>query len=295
MSVAFAAHPSPGAYWAQELLNAGYCIIPDLMPKAKVSALEKDLDERFTLTPFCEGAFYGTRTKRFGSLLKRSALAAEFVMNETILDVVQTVLGPYCDRFQLNLAQGLGIWPGEAEQVPHRDHDMWPGPKGKIEYLVNVMWPITPFAKENGATLIWPGSHRHPDSYYIDREEAVFAEMEPGSVLLFLGSTLHGGGANRTLNPRTGIVVGYSLGWLKSHEAQLLAYPPEVARQYAPELAALIGYQLHRPNIGNYEGQCPSLLLAGAVPEYLPAVDGLGPDHAKEAAAFKARQTAQPI
>jgi ectoine hydroxylase-related dioxygenase (phytanoyl-CoA dioxygenase family) len=291
MSVAYAQKPTPSAAdWAARLLDKGYCIVPDLMPKTKVAALAADLDERFDKTPFCQGAFYGSRTKRFGGLLKRSPLAADFVMHDTIHEIVRTALGPFCDWYQLNLAQGLGIWPGEPEQVPHRDQDMWGGVKGQTEYLVNVMWPFTPFRKENGATLIWPDSHRCQHTFILDREDAVYAEMDPGSALLFLGSTLHGAGANRTSKPRTGIVVGYSLGWLRPHEAQWLVYPPEVARNFPPEVTELIGYRQHRPNLGNYEGQCPSVLLKGPVPDYLQAQDDLRPDQAREITAFRERQ-----
>jgi ectoine hydroxylase-related dioxygenase (phytanoyl-CoA dioxygenase family) len=290
MSVAFAQRPSAAEYWTQELFDKGYCIVPDLIATTKVAALHDDLKERFARTPFSDGDFYGRCTKRFGSLLKRSAHAADFVMHPTILEIAQAVLGPHCDRMQLNLAQGLEIWPGEGEQNPHRDQDMWRGAKGETEYLLNVMWPFMPYREENGATLVWPKSHRCQDKYYMDRKDAVFAEMDPGSALLFLGSTLHGAGANRTTTPRTGIVVGYTLGWLKPYENQWLVYPPDVARNFSPELAALVGYQQHRPNIGNYEGQCPSILLRGEVADYLRAVDELRPDQVSEVAEFKALQ-----
>ena len=40
-----------------------------------------------------------------------------------------------------------------------------------------------------------------------------------------------------------GINVGYTLSWLRQEENQYLACPPEVARELAPELARLVGYQ----------------------------------------------------
>ncbi|MBV9046507.1 MAG: phytanoyl-CoA dioxygenase family protein, partial [Alphaproteobacteria bacterium] len=133
----------PESNWSERLLENRYCIIPNLMPPPKVRALHDDLRERFEKTGFSDGDFYGRRTKRFGGLLKRSAHAAAFVQNPLILDIAQSVLGLHCDRFQLNLTQALEIWPGEPEQLPHRDQDMWQGPKGQIEYLINVMWPFT--------------------------------------------------------------------------------------------------------------------------------------------------------
>src|SRR5437773_2741242 len=127
----------PSRDWADELLAHGYCIIPDLVSTAKVAALHHDLRGRFERTPVSDGDFYGRRTKRFGGLLKRSAHAAAFVQHPAILDIDQTILGRFCDRFQLNLTQALEIWAGEGEQIPHRDQDMWRGAQGEIEYLIN--------------------------------------------------------------------------------------------------------------------------------------------------------------
>lgn len=67
---------------------------------------------------------------------------------------------------------------------------------------------------------------------------------------------------------------------------QWLVYPPAIARRFSPELAALVGYAQHRPNLGNVEGQCPSILLRDDVASHLPAIDALRPDQADAAAEF---------
>ena len=280
----------PPSQWTEQLLAQGYCVIPDLMPRNTVDALYGDLKERFDHTPFSEGDFYGTRTKRFGGVLKRSRHAADFVMHPEILTIADRVLGPNCDRFNLNLMQALEIYPGEAEQPPHRDQDMWRAQAGSMEYLINVMWAFTPYTASNGGTVLWPGSHRGEQQARPDRNQAVSAEFEPGSALVFLGSTLHGGGANRTNTPRAGMIVSYCLGWLKPYENQWLAYPPNIAKSFSPDLAALVGYQLHRPNLGNYDGNCPSILLRDDVPEYLGHADSLRPEQVEPARMFKERQ-----
>jgi ectoine hydroxylase-related dioxygenase (phytanoyl-CoA dioxygenase family) len=94
---------------------------------------------------------------------------------------------------------------------------------------------------------------------------------------LFLGSTVHSGGENTSNLPRRGLIISYCLGWLKPWENQWLAYPPEVAKSFAPELAALVGYQQHRPSLCNYEGQCPSVLLKDEA-SWQPFVDALLPE-----------------
>jgi hypothetical protein len=276
--------------WTDVLLEQGWCVIPSLLPKAAIAALDADLSLDFAETPFCKGGFYGERTKRFGRLLARSALAASIVRNELVLGIVHRVLSPWCDIVQLNLTQALALHPGAPPQFPHRDQDMWRGAIGETEYLVNVMWPFTRYTRENGATIVWPDSHgrRALDPEPPRGEFAV--ELEPGSALLFLGSTLHCAGGNASDEVRRGAIVSYCLGWLKPYENQWLAYPPEIARCFDPELAALVGYQQHRPNLGNYEGQCPSVLLQRHVPERLAATDALRPDQQALLAGFRREQ-----
>jgi hypothetical protein len=287
-------HGTAVHHWSRVLLDEGYCVIPGLLPRATIKALDDDLEADFLDTPFCLGPFYGHRTKRFGRLLLRSTLAQKIVRHELVLAIAKRVLSPWCDTIQLNLTQALALHPGAPPQLPHRDQDMWRGAIGEMEYLVNVMWPFTHYARENGATLVWPNSHgpRALDPEPPQAELAV--ELEPGSALLFLGSTLHGAGGNASKEIRRGAIISYCLGWLKPYENQWLAYPPEVARSFDPELAALVGYAQHRPNLGNFEGQCPSVLLRDQIPRRIGAVDALRPDQEALVAEFVRNQKWQP-
>jgi ectoine hydroxylase-related dioxygenase (phytanoyl-CoA dioxygenase family) len=207
-------------------------------------------------------------------------------MHPLVLEIVEQMLLPWCDRIALNLTQAIEIHPGALPQLPHRDQDMWQGSKGALEYLVNVMWPLTAFTRLNGGTRLWTGSQFDQDTPVLPEQEAIVPTVVPGDALIFLGSTLHGGGGNTSAAPRRGIVISYCLGWLKPFELQWLVYPPQAARHFSRELAALVGYAQHRPNLGNVEGQCPSILLGDHVPAHLPAIDALRPDQAEAAAMF---------
>lgn len=261
-----------------QLLDHGYCVLPGALPRKTIAALDGDLAPAFAQTPFCQGGFYGARTKRFGRLLARSPHAADLVMHPQILDIAAEVLSPWCDCIQLNLTQGIALHPDALPQLPHRDQEMWRGAVGETEYLVNVMWPFTPYREENGTTLIWPDSHGAQALQPNPASDAIPIALDPGDALIFLGSTLHGAGGNRTDTIRRGAIVSYCLGWLKPYENQWLAYPPETARHFPRPLAALLGYRQHRPNLGNHEGQCPSILLDDRQAEPLGAIDALRPD-----------------
>ncbi len=78
--------------------------------------------------------------------------------------------------------------------------------------------------------------------------------MPPGSVLFYLGSTIHGGGANTTKAPRAGLINTYSLGWLRQEENQYLTVPREIADSYPDHVRRLMGYQAHGRYLGVYPG-----------------------------------------
>lgn len=277
----------------KRLLRDGYLVLENALPRPTLSALDRDLARDFEETPFCTGGFYGGRTKRFGRLLARSAHADQLVRHPLVLAIAEAILAPWCERIQLNLTQAIAIHPGAPPQLPHRDQDMWRGPTGEIEYLVNVMWPLTPFTTENGATSVWPDSHGAKAGLVGPEDEGCRpVELDPGSALLFLGSTLHGAGGNRSAGVRRGIIISYCLGWLKPYENQWLAYPPALARTFPRPLSELVGYAQHRPNLGNFEGQCPSVLFEGDREEPRGAIDALRPDQAELVADFVASQAA---
>lgn len=278
--------------WAADLRRDGYCVARGILPASEIEDLDRELSPRFARTPFAQGPFSGNRTKRFHGLLKRSRGAAALVAHPSIVGIAEEMLLAHCDTLQLNLTQAIELHPGAPAQVPHRDQDMWAGEKGRTEYLLNVMWPLSAFTPENGGTILWPGSHKGQSEGIAPVADPVSPELRPGDALMFLGSTLHAGGANRTLAPRRGIIVSYCLGWLKPYENMWLTYPPEIARDFPQTLRDLVGYRRHRPNLGNYDGQCPSILLEEEVPDYLSVTDALVPEQLQRLEEFVSRQAA---
>jgi hypothetical protein len=277
----------------RRLLEDGYLIIENAMHPATLRRLTQEMAPHFAAAPFGDGPFFGQETKRIGRVLARSAAAGELVLDEVVLRIVEEVLSPYCSNIQLNLTQGIEIHPGAPAQGPHRDGDMWPVPRGSIECMINVMWAIDDFTARNGATRVWPQSNcDHLDQDFLPEEMAISAAMPAGSACVFLGTTMHSGGANLSSAPRRGLVVSYCLGWLKPTENQWLSYPPQVARKFPPELAELIGYRLHRPGLGAYDGNCPSLLLRDLHDGFVPWIDTLLPEQTTLAQQYREMQLA---
>ena len=69
--------------------------------------------------------------------------------------------------------------------------------------------------------------------------------MPRGSLLLYLGTTMHGGGANHSEGPRAGLINTYSLGWLRQEENQYHNVSRDVARKHSTTIQRLMGYCVH--------------------------------------------------
>jgi len=255
----------------------GAVIVEGFLESAELSRLKAELEPYLSDTPDGEGLFYGKSTKRTGRLFLKSSVMRKVAVHPLLLGIAQDVLGKACSRFQINLTQAIRIGPGERQQIFHRDDEFFPVDNGGSEFMFNVMLAYDDFTDANGATLLVPGSHKRNASRNPDPNDVCAAEMKRGSVLIYLGSVLHCGGANRTSVPRTGVILSYCLGWLRQAENQYLAYPPEVARTFSGELQKLIGYAIHEPNLGWFEGQDPSVTLYDDVPQLLPAKDNFLP------------------
>lgn len=248
----------------RKISQDGYLIIPRLLPPEKVEALCVELEPWFQRTPACVGDFHGWRTTRINGVLAKAPISQELAMRPEILPIAQALLELACDCIQINLTQAIRVHPGERAQAPHRDEEMWPANTQGANWMVNVMWALDDFTEANGATRLWPGSHGAGLRRDVDPRASIAAEMPTGSALVFLGSITHGAGANRSPHPRTGLVISYCAGWLKTYENQYLTYPRYVARQFPKPLQRLIGYRMHRPNLGSWEGQDPILYLGDA-------------------------------
>ncbi|MEZ5997035.1 MAG: phytanoyl-CoA dioxygenase family protein [Hyphomonadaceae bacterium] len=261
----------------ETLERDGFVVLEDVLDARRCQRLSDELEPWLQETPRCEGDFYGWNTTRVGGLLSKAPSVADLVMDPYILAIAEALLRPNCDCIQLNLTQAVRVHGQERPQAPHRDEEMWPWPTNGRHWLLNVMWAVSDFTEENGATRLWRGSHRQQLDRSIDPDDSVPGAMKRGSALLFLGSVTHGAGQNLTALPRTGVIVSYCLGWLKTYENQFLAYPREVAASFPEDLQRLIGYRIHRPNLGGWEGQDPIAYLRGQRGP-MPHVDALTPE-----------------
>ncbi len=198
--------------------------------------------------------FNGYKTLRLGAVLGLSKTAAELIAHDQVMEVCDAILKPNCEAYRIGSTTAIEIHPGEEDQVLHRDDDFYPMRFEGVEFQISAMWAIDDFTLENGATRIVPKSHGFKDATEAREEDVIQAQMPKGSVLYYLGNTVHGGGANKTDAPRRGLINTYSLGWLRQEENQYLSVPRNIAMSYPDNVKRLMGYQSH----GKYLGVFPN-------------------------------------
>ena len=230
--------------------EAGCAVITGLVDEGERQELRAELAEHLATAEFKteddSEDFYPGRTRRVTALVTRSKTAQALILDPRVKNLCDEKLLPNCDRHQLHLTAALEVGPGARAQVLHREEDSFkffalPRPN----LIVATMWAISDFRADNGATLLVPGSHLWPGDRVHTADEVVSAEMPAGSVLLWLGGTLHGAGANVSKDSRYGVILTYSLGWLRQEENQYLDVPLEKAQQLSPELREAIGYPMY--------------------------------------------------
>jgi ectoine hydroxylase-related dioxygenase (phytanoyl-CoA dioxygenase family) len=192
--------------------------------------------------------FYGDKTRHVNGMAAQSrTFATEVMIHPLYLALCDRILLPSCARYQLNLGHLIDRGPGAQNQLLHRDELVWvhlPQPHGEVQ--IASMIALDDFRVENGATRIVPGSHRWPRARLPEPDEIADAVMPAGSAAIYLGSTIHGAGANSTQSEwRPGLHVSYVLGWLRTEENNYLAVPPDVARTLPRAAQEVLGYAVH--------------------------------------------------
>ena len=272
---------------ASELLDAmkseHAVVVENLLPGQHVAAILSELQPFIDGTQPIEDDFVGRSTTRTGALVTRSPTARRAVVDPLVLDVASDFLAPFASNFQLNLTQIMRILPGEKAQGLHRDRYLWSRSLAKeIEPMFNSMWALTDFTEENGATRVVSGSQHWDWDQSLEDSESTPAEMPAGSVLLYSGSIVHGGGANRSTAPRIGMSITYLLSWLRQEENQYLSCPPEIARELDPKLQELLGYTIGNGSLGYFSPAVPASGHPDTLPPELALGRGMAGDHEEQ-------------
>jgi len=230
-------------------------IVANLVSDDVVDQVSKELRPHFDAHGTKhQDEFNGYTTLRIYAVPGVSRASLDLIAHPRVMEVADGILNPHCDNFQLGSTTAIEIHPGESDQELHRDGDIYPIRIPDVEFQVSALWALDDFTVENGATRVVPGSHDLRSIEDVSEDDIIQAAMPKGSVLFYMGSTIHGGGANRSDSPRSGLISTYSLGWLRQEDNQYLSIPRDVADSFPEHVRRLLGYQTHDKMLGTYPG-----------------------------------------
>ena len=247
MSIEFYDRDVETANVVAALQRDGAVVVREQAEPELVDAVLDDFREHFDSSGTRdESDFNGYKTLRISSVLAVSRASAELVGHRRVLEVADAILLPHCVNYRIGSLTAIEIHPGETDQMLHPDDGIYPIKIPGMEMQISALWSLHDFNEQNGATRVVPGSHSQMiRCFYRGDTEAVQVFMPKGSVLFYLGSTLHGGGANHSDAPRAALVNTYALGWLRQEENQYLNVPREIAESYPETIRNLMGYRSH--------------------------------------------------
>ncbi len=214
--------------------------------------------------------FEGYDTERLYTLVARARVFWRIALDPRVMALCERYLLP---GFLLTASQAIAIGPGETPQPFHADDLFYAVPRPRPMVSLSTIVAVDAFSADNGGTEVVPGSHAWGDAelggvleqidaeapagqdYLAARAKAV--EMPAGACVVFAGTLVHRGGANRTAAPRWAFSNQYCQPWARQQENFTLAVPADVARAMPSRLQELLGYSIYPPFMGQLTASHP--------------------------------------
>jgi ectoine hydroxylase-related dioxygenase (phytanoyl-CoA dioxygenase family) len=211
------------------LETQGYTVIPDVLSAAQLQRVRDGLAPHLS-SHAGRNNFEGFRAERVYTLVRRGRVFEEIAEDARVLALLHALLSP---GYLLTASQAICIRPGESPQPVHYDDVFYPIPRPRASVSISTIVAVDPFTAENGCTEIIPCSHRWSDAEiagaYDGRDadaptppglerQLVPAVMPAGACIVFQGTLLHRGGANRSAAPRLAFSKQYCQPWARTKE-----------------------------------------------------------------------------
>lgn len=250
------------------LETQGYSIIHDFLSADALARVRK------ALSPYLgqhqgRNDFEGFKTERVYTLVARGKVFEHIAEDERVMALCRQYLHP---GFLLTASQSICIYPGETAQPLHYDDTFYTVPRPRPPISISTIVAVDAFTAENGGTEIIPGSHLWGDdavggAYTGDaagvampkslEQQLMPLEMPAGACVVFLGTLVHRGGANRSAKPRLAFSNQYCQPWARTQENFYLGVPNEKVQTMSPQLQSLLGYNIWPPFMGHVTASHP--------------------------------------
>ena len=245
----------------QRIEADGFSILRNAIDIDLVNTIKAELEPCLRVKHPGRNDFEGLHSERVYALLSKAPSVAKIIEHADVLTILDHLMPA---DYLLSAALAINVHPGETPQPMHIDDNAGnlPFPRPRAHFGISTIWALDDFTMDNGATEVAAGSHRWPEERQALPEEISPIIMPAGSVVIFVGTLLHRGGANRASSDRLAITPQYCMPGLRQIENMPLAVPPATAGQYSKRIQELLGYNTIDPGFMGYvDGVHPQRLI----------------------------------
>ena len=242
----------------RELAEQGYTIVRNALSDRQVEATRRAVIEVLDAEAEVARAT-GTQTdnlRNAHAIVGKHPHFHEFYLNPPVMRVVRAVLGHDARMYDGNIRVPMPTGNRDAKKgfqvhVDREDYSVLPFAEGKhYPMALNVVWCLVDFTRENGSTLLWPGSHLscqvpNPDA---NSSQAEQVEAPAGSAIVWDSAIWHQGGINRSNSPRWTVIAYYQRAWMKGRIDGVRLLPPDAVKKMSQEARQLVGITSDPPN-----------------------------------------------
>ncbi len=244
----------------ETLKQDGYVIIRNLLDASQLEEL------RSATLPLLgqsgRNNFEGVKTQRLYNVLEKTRALDSLATHPRVTGLLDRLFQP---NYLLSQAQIINILEGEAAQPLHYDDGFYLIPRPRNALGAATVWALDDFTEDNGATVVIPKSHCFGEELITEQSPAMStaipAVMPAGSVVFFLGTLWHGGGANTSQASRLAATCQYCEPWLRPQENFFLELSHETLADIPEQLLSMVGYSVHPPFMGMVNGMHPKRTL----------------------------------
>ena len=247
------------------LARDGGVIIEDFLTPETLEGLRRDLLPILERQSTGRDGFAGYKTRRLSALFAHTRHCAEIATHPLYLKPAEHFLcrpsevwvgerrASLAADVRIGVTQAIQLAPGQGAQPLHRDDTvfLWRHPTNGREGRVQIICAVSDFTAENGGTLVIPGSHLWDDERQPNMSETVPTVMKAGSALIFLGSTFHAGGANKTADEyRSAVSLALDAANMRQEENMYLSLSSELVASYPEQIQRLLGWSAGTNHMG---------------------------------------------
>jgi len=255
-----------------KLVQDGYTVIPNALSTEEVETTKLavqellDAEERVARST-------GTQTvnlRNAHAIVGKHPHFYEFFLNPPVMAFVRSVLGADAMMYDANIRVPMPTGERDARKgfqvhVDREDYAVRPFVGGRHYVMaLNVVWCLVDFTRENGTTLVWPGSHLScevPEPELTD-PGIVHVDAPAGSAVIWDAALWHQGGINTGDSPRWTVIAYYQRSWIKGKTDSVRLLAPEALEHMSDAAKQLVGISPDPPDYSEVKSLSPEEIEA---------------------------------